>query len=107
MRCCADGFKVDGAAALDRHGADRGLMVDDVARAYAQQMFVDGFCSADPHPANLLVHVPTLPPVRPPGWAGGAPRGGVVVGRGRLWGGGARAGGVAAGALACRPAEGV
>ncbi len=59
-----DGFKVDDAAALDRHGADRALIVDHVTRSYAHQIFVDGFYSADPHPGNLLVDIATLRPVR-------------------------------------------
>jgi hypothetical protein len=59
----SSGFKVDDRAALDRHAADRELIVRHVTRSYAHQIFVDGFYSADPHPGNILVDSATLRPV--------------------------------------------
>lgn len=50
-----DGFKVDDLEALEVIGADRAALVRDVTRAYAHQIFVDGFYSADPHPGNIMV----------------------------------------------------
>mmetsp|Transcript_39787 Transcript_39787/g.106092 ORF Transcript_39787/g.106092 Transcript_39787/m.106092 type:complete len:500 (+) Transcript_39787:1107-2606(+) len=50
-------------AKLDEHKADRVRIVDHVTRAYAHQIFVDGFYSADPHPGNILVDRTTLMPV--------------------------------------------
>mmetsp|Transcript_39791 Transcript_39791/g.106135 ORF Transcript_39791/g.106135 Transcript_39791/m.106135 type:complete len:751 (+) Transcript_39791:75-2327(+) len=58
-----DGFKVNDMAKLDEHKADRVRIVDHVTRAYAHQIFVDGFYSADPHPGNILVDRTTLMPV--------------------------------------------
>jgi predicted unusual protein kinase regulating ubiquinone biosynthesis (AarF/ABC1/UbiB family) len=38
-----DGVKVDNNDALERMGADKAQIVRDVTRAYAHQIFVDGF----------------------------------------------------------------
>ena len=50
-----DGVKVDDMDALKSIGADASEIVRDVTRAYAHQIFVDGFYSADPHPGNIMV----------------------------------------------------
>jgi len=41
--------------ALRRLGADPGELLETLARAYSQQVFVDGLFHADPHPGNLFV----------------------------------------------------
>ena len=58
-----DGVKVDDQSALDALQVDRQQLMLDITRAYAQQIFSDGFFSGDPHPGNLLVDRKTLSPV--------------------------------------------
>jgi aarF domain-containing kinase len=58
-----DGFKIDQKDKLAQYGADRSFLVSNVTRAFAHQIFVDGFYTADPHPGNLMVDVHTLKPV--------------------------------------------
>ena len=58
-----DGFKIDNLASLDALGVDREAAMLHITRAYAHQIFVDGFYSADPHPGNILVSVDTKMPV--------------------------------------------
>ena len=55
-----DGFKIDQKDKLAKYGADRAFLVSNVTRAFAHQIFVDGFYTADPHPGNLMVDVHTL-----------------------------------------------
>ena len=42
--------KVDNKAFLDQYGADKDSIVRNITRAFAHQIFVDGFYTADPHP---------------------------------------------------------
>ena len=58
-----DGFKIDNVALLDKHGVDRETAMLHITRAYAHQIFVDGFYSADPHPGNILVSTDSRMPV--------------------------------------------
>lgn len=58
-----DGVKIDDKGALDALQVDRQKLMLDITRAYAQQIFSDGFFSGDPHPGNLLVDRKTLSPV--------------------------------------------
>lgn len=50
-----EGFAVKDAAAMDRHGVDRELLLERICRAWALQMHVGGFFNADPHAGNILV----------------------------------------------------
>jgi aarF domain-containing kinase len=58
-----DGFKIDDKPRLDDHQADRSSLILNVTRAFAHQIFCDGFFQADCHPGNLLVDRDTLKPV--------------------------------------------
>ena len=49
------GFKVDDTAKLATNQVDTQGLVVNITRAFAQQIFCDGFYSADPHPGNILV----------------------------------------------------
>jgi predicted unusual protein kinase regulating ubiquinone biosynthesis (AarF/ABC1/UbiB family) len=49
------GTKVTDFAALDRQGIDRADVAETLMEAYLQQVLVDGFFHADPHPGNILV----------------------------------------------------
>ena len=37
---------------LDKYGADKDAIVRNITRAFAHQIFVDGFYTADPHPGK-------------------------------------------------------
>ena len=52
---CTGGVKVDDMAMLRAHNVDREALVCNITRAFAHQIFCDGFYSADPHPGNILV----------------------------------------------------
>jgi ABC1 atypical kinase-like domain len=43
---------VDNKAYLDQYGADKASIVRNITRAFAHQIFVDGFYTADPHPGE-------------------------------------------------------
>jgi hypothetical protein len=47
-----DGYKVDDRKLLDKYGVDRASVVRNITRAFAHQIFVDGFYTADPHPGE-------------------------------------------------------
>ncbi len=49
------GRKVTDLGPLARTDLDGGPLVDDLFRAYLQQMLADGFFHADPHPGNVLL----------------------------------------------------
>jgi ABC1 atypical kinase-like domain len=44
--------QVDNKAYLDQYGADKAAIVRNITRAFAHQIFVDGFYTADPHPGE-------------------------------------------------------
>ncbi|KAJ8906899.1 hypothetical protein NDN08_003383 [Rhodosorus marinus] len=50
-----DGFKVSDIKELDARKVDRVALIQDIARAYGNQIFRFGFFNADPHPGNILV----------------------------------------------------
>ncbi len=50
-----DGRKVTELAATDRQAIDGARLAQHLFRAYLQQILVDGFYHADPHPGNVLV----------------------------------------------------
>jgi predicted unusual protein kinase regulating ubiquinone biosynthesis (AarF/ABC1/UbiB family) len=47
--------RINDLAALRRLGVEPREVLEILARAYAKQVFVDGFFHADPHPGNLFV----------------------------------------------------
>lgn len=57
LQSYVDGFKVNDVAKLSFHGVDKAAAMTQVTRAYAQQIFGDGFYSGDPHPGNILLDV--------------------------------------------------
>lgn len=56
MEFC-EGFKVTDTAQLDAHGVDREALMHRICQAYANQVYVNGYFNADPHPGNILVQV--------------------------------------------------
>ncbi|KAG2240243.1 hypothetical protein Bca52824_091004 [Brassica carinata] len=58
-----DGIRLNDVESLDAFGVDKQKIVEEITRAYAHQIYVDGFFNGDPHPGNFLVS--KEPPHRP------------------------------------------
>lgn len=58
-----DGLRLNDMEALEAYGVDKQKLVEEITRAYAHQIYVDGFFNGDPHPGNFLVS--KEPPHRP------------------------------------------
>ncbi|KAI3687292.1 hypothetical protein L1987_80986 [Smallanthus sonchifolius] len=50
-----DGVRLNDSRSLDSLGVNKKTIVEEITRAYAHQIFLDGFFNADPHPGNFLV----------------------------------------------------
>ncbi|XP_022731231.1 uncharacterized protein LOC111285862 [Durio zibethinus] len=50
-----DGIRLNDSASLEAFGVDKQQIVEEITRAYAHQIYVDGFFNGDPHPGNFLV----------------------------------------------------
>ncbi|KAK8582101.1 hypothetical protein V6N12_072297 [Hibiscus sabdariffa] len=50
-----DGIRLNDSASLEAFGVDKKNIVEEITRAYAHQIYVDGFFNGDPHPGNFLV----------------------------------------------------
>ncbi|KAM0070359.1 putative ABC-type Cd(2+) transporter [Helianthus debilis subsp. tardiflorus] len=50
-----DGIRINDSRALEDLGVDKQKLVEEITRAYAHQIYVDGFFNGDPHPGNFLV----------------------------------------------------
>ncbi|KAF6141775.1 hypothetical protein GIB67_027953, partial [Kingdonia uniflora] len=58
-----DGIRLNDCESMDAFGVDKQKLVEEITRAYAHQIYVDGFFNGDPHPGNFLVS--KEPPYRP------------------------------------------
>ncbi|KAL8153557.1 hypothetical protein V2J09_011317 [Rumex salicifolius] len=58
-----DGIRLNDIESLDAMGVDKQKLVEEITRAYAHQIYVDGFFNGDPHPGNFLVS--KIPPHHP------------------------------------------
>ncbi|KAL0393838.1 UNVERIFIED_CONTAM: AarF domain-containing protein kinase [Sesamum latifolium] len=58
-----DGVRLNDSESLQELGVDKQKLVEEITRAYAHQIYVDGFFNGDPHPGNFLVS--KAPPHRP------------------------------------------
>jgi len=58
------GIKITGYQALTEAGIDRGTVAQCLFGTYLQQVFIDGFFHADPHPGNLFVRPLGDPPLK-------------------------------------------
>ncbi|XP_047340558.1 uncharacterized protein LOC124944128 [Impatiens glandulifera] len=58
-----DGIRLNDNESLESFGVDKQKLVEEITRAYAHQIYVDGFFNGDPHPGNFLVS--KTPPHRP------------------------------------------
>uniref|UniRef100_A0A0D9WTS7 ABC1 atypical kinase-like domain-containing protein n=1 Tax=Leersia perrieri TaxID=77586 RepID=A0A0D9WTS7_9ORYZ len=50
-----DGIRLNDNDSLEAYGVDKQRLVEEITRAYAHQIYVDGFFNGDPHPGNFLV----------------------------------------------------
>ncbi|XP_055960408.1 uncharacterized protein LOC126667228 isoform X2 [Mercurialis annua] len=50
-----DGIRLNDRESLEAYGVDKQKVVEEITRAYAHQIYVDGFFNGDPHPGNFLV----------------------------------------------------
>ncbi|KAG6387861.1 hypothetical protein SASPL_153055 [Salvia splendens] len=50
-----DGVRLNDSMSLQEMGVDKQKLVEEITRAYAHQIYVDGFFNGDPHPGNFLV----------------------------------------------------
>lgn len=50
-----DGIRLNDTESLEALGVDKQKLVEEITRAYAHQIYVDGFFNGDPHPGNFLV----------------------------------------------------
>lgn len=49
-----DGVRLNDSRALEELGVDKQNLVEEITRAYAHQIYVDGFFNGDPHPGTHL-----------------------------------------------------
>ncbi|XP_030475469.2 uncharacterized protein LOC115692678 [Syzygium oleosum] len=50
-----DGIRLNDFESLDSFGVNKQKIVEEITRAYAHQIYIDGFFNGDPHPGNFLV----------------------------------------------------
>ncbi|ESW33524.1 hypothetical protein PHAVU_001G077100 [Phaseolus vulgaris] len=50
-----DGIRLNDLDSLEAFGVNKQKIVEEITRAYAHQIYVDGFFNGDPHPGNFLV----------------------------------------------------
>ncbi|KAM7263215.1 hypothetical protein ACFE04_000898 [Oxalis oulophora] len=50
-----DGIRLNDTETLESFGVDKQKIVEEITRAYAHQIYIDGFFNGDPHPGNFLV----------------------------------------------------
>ncbi|XP_006656445.1 uncharacterized protein LOC102706948 [Oryza brachyantha] len=58
-----DGIRLNDNDSLEAYGVDKQRLVEEITRAYAHQIYIDGFFNGDPHPGNFLVS--KEPPYKP------------------------------------------
>ena len=45
-----DGIRLLDNDSLEAYGVDKKKLVEEITRAYAHQLYIDGFFNGDPHP---------------------------------------------------------
>lgn len=48
-----DGVRLNDIDSLEALGVDKQKLVEEITRAYAHQIYVDGFFNGDPHPGII------------------------------------------------------
>lgn len=47
-----DGIRLNDKDSLEAYGVDKQKLVEEITRAYAHQIYIDGFFNGDPHPGT-------------------------------------------------------
>jgi predicted unusual protein kinase regulating ubiquinone biosynthesis (AarF/ABC1/UbiB family) len=50
-----DGIRLNDLESLEAYGVDKQKIVEEITRAYAHQIYIDGFFNGDPHPGILCI----------------------------------------------------
>lgn len=52
-----DGIRLNDHESLEAFGVNKQKVVEEITRAYAHQIYVDGFFNGDPHPGTCLLFI--------------------------------------------------
>lgn len=52
-----DGIRLNDSESLEAFGVNKQKVVEEITRAYAHQIYVDGFFNGDPHPGTCLLFI--------------------------------------------------
>lgn len=50
-----DGIRLNDLESLQAYGVNKQKIVEEITRAYAHQIYIDGFFNGDPHPGILYL----------------------------------------------------
>ena len=50
-----DGIRLHDNDSLEAYGVDKKRLVEEITRAYAHQLYIDGFFNGDPHPGISIL----------------------------------------------------
>ena len=50
-----DGIRLNDSVSLQEMGVDKQKLVEEISRAYAHQIYIDGFFNGDPHPGTIYL----------------------------------------------------
>jgi aarF domain-containing kinase len=50
-----DGIRLNDLESLEAYEVDKQKIVEEITRAYAHQIYIDGFFNGDPHPGILCI----------------------------------------------------
>lgn len=50
-----DGIRINDRESLAAYGVDKQKLVEEITRAYAHQIYIDGFFNGDPHPGRNFI----------------------------------------------------
>lgn len=52
-----DGIRLNDLESLQAHGVNKQKIVEEITRAYAHQIYIDGLFNGDPHPGILSIYL--------------------------------------------------
>jgi len=55
-----DGIRLNDLESLEAYGVDKQKIVEEITRAYAHQIYIDGFFNGDPHPGILSISISNM-----------------------------------------------
>lgn len=55
-----DGIRLNDSESLEAFAIDKQKIIEEITRAYAHQIYIDGFFNGDPHPGILSFSPPPL-----------------------------------------------